>query len=72
VQDENQETGWEWIGTALLNQLLTAAPNKTAVLTARENNIRAIQFYERNGWELLKDSFFPNEKAYRIYGKKLI
>lgn len=59
------------IGTALLNQLLTAAPNKTAILTTRENNIKAIQFYERNGWELLKDSFYPYDKAYRIYGRKL-
>ncbi|WP_176465627.1 GNAT family N-acetyltransferase [Virgibacillus sp. 7505] len=59
------------IGTALLDQLLTAAPNRTAVLTTRENNTGAIQFYERNGWELLKDSFYPNEKAYRIYGKEL-
>ncbi|PAF36878.1 hypothetical protein CHH58_08475 [Terribacillus saccharophilus] len=60
------------IGIALLNQLLTAAPNKIAVLTTREKNIRAIQFYKRNGWELLKDSFYLNEKAYRIYEKKLI
>nr|WP_318539683.1 GNAT family N-acetyltransferase [Terribacillus saccharophilus] len=59
------------IGTASLNQLLTARPNKTAVLTTRENNSKAIQFYERNGWELLKDSFYPYDKAYRIYGKKL-
>lgn len=59
------------IGTALLHRLLTAAPNKTAVLTTRENNIGAIRFYEQNGWELLKDSFYPYEKAYRIYGKKL-
>lgn len=59
------------IGAALLNQLLTAVSNKTAVLTTRENNLGAIRFYERNGWELLKDSFYPNKKAYRIYGKKL-
>ncbi|MFP7492866.1 GNAT family N-acetyltransferase [Terribacillus saccharophilus] len=59
------------VGTVLLDQLLAAATNKTAVLTTREKNSGAIRFYERNGWELLKDSFYPNDKAYRIYGKKL-
>ncbi|MFP7170263.1 GNAT family N-acetyltransferase [Terribacillus sp. FSL K6-0262] len=59
------------IGAALLDRLLDGVPNQTAVLTARENNGGAIRFYERNGWVLLGDSFYPNEKAYRIYGKKL-
>ncbi|QXE01427.1 GNAT family N-acetyltransferase [Terribacillus sp. DMT04] len=60
------------IGTSLLMQLLTDVSNSTAVLTTREKNTGAIRLYERNGWELLKDAFYPNGKAYRIYGKKLL
>ncbi|SNZ03479.1 Acetyltransferase (GNAT) family protein [Terribacillus aidingensis] len=60
------------IGTSLLTQVLAAVPNQTAILTTREKNTGAIRLYERNGWELLKDSFYPDDKAYRIYGKKLL
>ncbi|WP_077306582.1 GNAT family N-acetyltransferase [Terribacillus halophilus] len=60
------------IGTSLLMQLLAGVSNATAVLTTREKNTGAIRLYERNGWGLLKDSFYPSDKAFRIYGKKLL
>ena len=63
------------IGSLLHDQLLEDIQYRTSVLTTQQSNLAAQKLYDKNGWSVIDDSFFPNKqtmKRYLIYGKKLI
>ncbi|MFZ0892539.1 MAG: GNAT family N-acetyltransferase [Thermoplasmata archaeon] len=45
------------IGSALLEHLLTARTESTAVLTTLQDDRRAVEFYRRQGWSVLLSDF---------------
>ncbi len=62
------------IGELLHDHLLKDLPFHTSVLTTQYPNLAARNLYDKKGWIVIDDSFFPNEKTkerYLIYGKKL-
>lgn len=66
--------GKKGIGSLLHDSLLKDIPFKTSVLTTQQSNLAARKLYDKKGWIVIDDSFFPNENTkerYLIFGKKL-
>ena len=71
VHPSNRQQG---IGSLLHDHLLKDMQYETSVLTTQQSNLAARKMYDKKGWNVIDDSFFPNEKTmkrYLIYGKKL-
>ncbi|MGX1263178.1 ribosomal protein S18 acetylase RimI-like enzyme [Rossellomorea marisflavi] len=60
------------IAGKLMDTLLEGRKEKKALLTVRKENTVAIRFYERTGWVVVKEGFYPHvPEEYFIMGKKL-
>ncbi len=62
------------VGSFLHDSLLKDIPFKTSVLTTQQSNLAARKLYDKKGWGIIDESFFPNKKTkeqYLIYVKKL-
>ena len=62
------------IGSLLHDSLLKDIPFDTSILTTQHSNLAARNLYDRKGWSVINDSFFPNEKTkerYLLFGKRL-
>jgi ribosomal protein S18 acetylase RimI-like enzyme len=61
------------IGGMLIEGLLQGRPEETAVLTALEEDRRAVEFYRRRGWEVLLTGFQfgPHAPRYLLLGRAL-
>ncbi|QDP39578.1 GNAT family N-acetyltransferase [Radiobacillus deserti] len=59
-------------GALLMTKLMEEVKHKTAILTTQVDNYAARGLYEKLGWHVVKEPFFPNtEEAYVVLGKKL-
>lgn len=60
-------------GTALIARLLDETDAKTAVLATQSDNKPARGLYERTGWQVLHEPFYPfgPEQPFVLFGKKL-
>ena len=61
-------------GAQLHDHLLENMQYETAVLTTQKSNLSARKLYEKKGWKIVDDSFYPNKETneqYLIYAKKL-
>jgi ribosomal protein S18 acetylase RimI-like enzyme len=70
VLPEYQRRG---IGSALLDQLLARRTESTAVLTALQDDRRAVEFYHRRGWSVLLSDFHFGAQTppYLLLGREL-
>lgn len=69
VAPENRGKG---IAGKLMDNLFKGRREEKALLTVRKENTGAIRFYERKGWVVIKEGFFPHvPEEYFIMGKKL-
>ncbi|MCP3738144.1 GNAT family N-acetyltransferase [Rossellomorea sp. BNER] len=60
------------IAKQLIHTLCQNRREKTAVLTARKNNSNAISFYQKRGWVIIREGFYPNvPHEFIIMGKVL-
>lgn len=60
------------IAKKLMETLLHRRKEKYAILTVRKENRTAISFYEKSGWIVLTDRFFPNvNDEYLIMGTRI-
>jgi ribosomal protein S18 acetylase RimI-like enzyme len=60
------------IAGRLMDALLEGRREEKALLTVWKENTGAIRFYERKGWVVVKEGFYPHvPEEYFIMGKKL-
>lgn len=61
------------IGTRLYEALFRGLPHERAILTVREENLPAIGFYNKQGWEIIYQGFFTESGRgpYTLMGKTL-
>ncbi|MHC8523022.1 GNAT family N-acetyltransferase [Rossellomorea marisflavi] len=60
------------IAGRLMDALLEGRREEKALLTVRKENTGAIRFYERKGWVVVKEGFYPHvPEEYFIMGKRL-
>ncbi|MBV6684373.1 GNAT family N-acetyltransferase [Bacillus sp. JRC01] len=60
------------IAGRLMDALLEGRREEKALLTVRKENKGAIGFYERKGWVVVKEGFYPHvPEEYFIMGKRL-
>ncbi|WP_370296534.1 GNAT family N-acetyltransferase [Rossellomorea marisflavi] len=60
------------IAGRLMDALLEGRREEKALLTVRKENADAIRFYERKGWVVVKEGFYPHvPEEYFIMGKRL-
>lgn len=59
------------VATHLHQHLLSSLPHRTSVLTTRTDNTGAQTLYDRLGWQVIQDPFYPNEESFVMMGKRL-
>ncbi|WP_254901272.1 GNAT family N-acetyltransferase [Tuberibacillus sp. Marseille-P3662] len=59
------------VATNLHQHLLSGLPHRTSVLTTRTDNTSARTLYDRLGWHVVLEPFYPNEEPFVIMGKRL-